>query len=57
MLCKDVFLIFVKDSVDETNCRARVKVPNPLTQQAPTPDPKFRQSLKKQKLFGLGMTQ
>ena len=57
MLCKDVFLIFVKDSVDETNCRARVQVPNPLTQQAPTPDPKFRQSLKKQKLFGLGMTQ
>ena len=28
-------------------CQARVQVPNPLSQQAPNPDPKVRPSLKK----------
>ena len=37
-------------------CQARVQVPNPLSQQAPNPDPKVRPSLKKPKtqFFGLG---
>ena len=30
-------------------CQALVQVPNPLSQQAPNPDPKVRQSLKKPK--------
>ena len=32
-----------------SNCQALVQVPNPLSQQAPNPDPKVRQSLKKPK--------
>ena len=38
------------------NCQARVQVPNPLSQQAPNPDPKVRPSLKnpKTQFFGLG---
>ena len=41
------------------NCQARVQVPNPLSQQAPNPDPKVRPSLKnpKTQFFGLGLTQ
>ena len=41
------------------NCQVQVQVPNPLSQQAPNPDPKFRPSLKnpKTQLFGLGLTQ
>ena len=37
----------------------RVQVPNPLSQQAPNPDPKVRPSLKnpKTQFFGLGLTQ
>ena len=40
-------------------CQARVQVPNPLYQQAPNPDHKFRPSLNNPKiqLFGLGLTQ
>ena len=40
-------------------CQARVQVPNPLSHQAPNPDPKVRPSLKnpKTKFFGLGLTQ
>ena len=30
----------------QVNCQARVQVPNPLSQQAPNPDPKVRPSLK-----------
>ena len=38
------------------NCQARVQVPNPLSQQAPNPDPKVRLSLKnpKTQFFRLG---
>ena len=38
------------------DCQARVQVPNPLSQQAPNPDSKVRQSLKnpKTQFFGLG---
>ena len=38
------------------NRQARVQVPNPLSQQAPNPDPKVRPSLKnpKTQFFGLG---
>ena len=38
------------------NCQAQVQVPNPLSQQAPNPDPKFRSSLKspKTQLLELG---
>ena len=38
------------------NCQARVQVPNPLSQQAPNPDPKVRPSLEnpKTQFFGLG---
>ena len=38
------------------NCQTRVQVPNPLSQQAPNPDPKVRPSLKnpKTQFFGLG---
>ena len=32
-----------------TYCQARVQVPNPLSQQAPNPDPKVRPNLKTQK--------
>ena len=41
------------------NCQARVQVPNPLSQQAPNPDPKVRPSIKnpKSQFFGLGLTQ
>ena len=37
-------------------CQARVQLPNPLSQQAPSSDPKVRPSLKNQKtqFFGLG---
>ena len=37
-------------------CQALVQVPNPLSQQAPNPDPKIRPSLKNQEtqFFGLG---
>ena len=40
-------------------CQALVQVPNPLSQQAPNPDPKVRPSLKnpKTQFFGLGLTQ
>ena len=34
-------------------CQARVQVPNPLSQQAPNPDPKVRPSLNKTKYFRL----
>ena len=39
-----------------SNCQARVQVPNPLSEQAPNPDPKVRPSLKnpKTQFFGLG---
>ena len=41
------------------NCQALVQVPNPLSQQAPNPNPKVRPSLKspKTQFFGLGLTQ
>ena len=37
-------LIYV---IKYSNCQARVQVPNPLSQQAPNPDPKVRPSLNK----------
>ena len=33
----------------QNNCQAQVQVPNPLSQQAPNPDPKFGLSLKNPK--------
>ena len=43
-------------SLSRIYCQARVQVPNPLSQQAPNPDPKVRPSLKspKTQFFGLG---
>ena len=43
-------------AVLESFCQARVQVPNPLSQQAPNPDPKVRPSLKnpRTQFFGLG---
>ena len=42
-----------------SNCQARVQVPNPLSQQVQNPDSKVRPSLKnpKTQFFGLGLTQ
>ena len=59
-------MLFFSDSSDEQAlgfsacyCQAQVQVPNPLSQQAPNPDPKVRPSLKKPKtqFYGLELTQ
>ena len=51
-----ILLPIKQDQKDLLNCQARVQVPNPLSQQAPNPDPKVRPSLKnpKTQFFGLG---
>ena len=56
MIISCVKLLTVQHSTLNLYCQARVQVPNPLSQQAPNPNPKVRPSLKnpKTQFFGLG---
>ena len=45
MLLTNIYLIV---AIKSAYCQARVQVPNPLSQQARNPDPKFRPSVKTQ---------
>ena len=55
-VCQSISPLIMIDWIEQGNCQARVQVPNPLSRQAPNPDPKVRPSLKnpKTQFFGLG---